>query len=178
MDTLIIHPSDRTTAFLNVLYNQRKNIEILDYNISNSAVRQMLQRYNSIMLLGHGTEYGLLSSYNPHNRFDRFFINPSHVNFLRNKELICIWCNANIFGEKYDLHGLFSGMVISEMSEAIELGVETTQEELDRENKLFAERLRFCLDNHSLHEIPEIFPTLDQSKSPLTLFNYSSIYYI
>lgn len=178
MDALIIHPSDITTDFLNVLYSQRNNIELLNYNISDSAVTNMLQRYDKLMLLGHGTEYGLLSSYNPYNTFDRFFVNASHVNYLQNKELICIWCNANIFGEKYGLRGLFSGMIISEMSEAVELGIKTTQEELDRENKLFAERLRFCLDNYQLCQIPDIFPTLDRTNSQLTSFNYSNIFYL
>lgn len=32
------------------------------------------------------------------------------------------------------LHGLFTGMIVSELSEALLYQVETTQEELDREN--------------------------------------------
>lgn len=46
-------------------------------------------------------------------------------------------------------------MIITEMSEALLYGIETSQEELDRENVKLAKRLRFLLDEDTaLHEIP------------------------
>ena len=37
---------------------------------------------------------------------------------LRRHPVIGIWCHANLFAERFRLHDLFSGMVISEMEEA------------------------------------------------------------
>ena len=60
-------------------------------------------------------------------------VNSSHVQFLRDKTCIGIWCKADQFAKDYKLHGLFSGMIISEMYEAIKEHITTTQEEIDRE---------------------------------------------
>ena len=60
-----------------------------------------------------------------------------HVQFLRDKACIGIWCYANKFAEKYRIHGLFSGMIISGLQEAIDLGVPATKEEIDMEIEKF-----------------------------------------
>lgn len=180
MRTLIIHPEDNTTSFLNVIYNNLNDVDIItNNNTSNHNIKEEINSHDRIILLGHGTEYGLFSGQNPKTHsFDRIMVDCRHVQMLREKEIIAIWCNANIFGEKYGLHGLFSGMVISELVESIECGVQTTQLELDRENIRFAENLRYCLDNYELSAIPSEFIRLNSARTPLTDFNYNSIYFL
>ena len=99
--------------------------------------------YATIMMLGHGNKYGLFSKPNKIGKQERFLITDRHVQFLRGKTCIGIWCYANMFAEKYKLHGLFSGMIISELQEAIDLEVAATKEEIDREMEKFANRLKY-----------------------------------
>ena len=77
------------------------------------------------------------------------------------------------------LHGLFTGMIVSELSETLLYQVETTQEELDRENVKLAMRLRSLLDAKiPLSEIPKRMLAMDDVHSPLTTFNYNNFYYL
>lgn len=70
-------------------------------------------------------------------------------------------------------------MSITEMSEALLYGIETSQEELDRENVKLAKRLRFLLDEDTaLYEIPSRILALDDVHSPLTDFNYHNFHYV
>ena len=77
------------------------------------------------------------------------------------------------------LHGLFTGMIVSELSEALLYQVETTEEELDRENVKLAMRLRLLLDAIiPLNEIPKRMLAMDDVHSPMTTFNYNNFYYL
>ena len=99
------------------------------------------------------------------------------MQFLRDKTCIGIWCHADQFAQRYQLHGLFSGMIISELQEAIDYGIEVTKDEIDREMVKFAQRLRHCIDNYDLEEVPMRMKELDDVKSALTTFNYDRLYY-
>ena len=92
---------------------------------------------------------------------------------------MAVWCNADKFARAEGLHGLFTGMIVSEVSEALLYQVETTQEELDRENVKLAMRLRTLLDERiPLSEIPKRMLEMDDVHSPLTTFNYKNFYYL
>jgi hypothetical protein len=128
-------------------------------------------------MLGHGNQYGLFSKPNKNGKYERFLITDRHVQFLRDKTCIGIWCHADKFAEKYGLHGLFSGMIISELQEAIDYHIEATKEEIDSEMALFTRRLKACLEGYDLKDIPIIMRNLDYQKSELNIFNYSHLYY-
>ena len=65
------------------------------------------------------------------------------------------------------------------LSEALLYHVETTQEELDRENVKLAMRLRTLLDEEiPLREIPERMLAMDDVHSPLTTFNYKNFFFL
>ena len=93
--------------------------------------------------------------------------------------IIGIWCHAMEFAKKEGLHGLFSGMIISEMSEAEEYGVATDKESMDRTNRIMFTQLRRLLDEGTpIHEIPERLKALDTTQSDLSRFNYKRFYYV
>ena len=86
---------------------------------------------------------------------------------------------ADQFARAEGLHGLFTGMIVSELNEALLYQVETTQEELDRENVKLARRLRALLDERvPLSEIPKRMLAMDDVHSPLTTFNYKNFHYL
>lgn len=174
----IIHANDPTTKVLSQLYEMRNDISIVsDETSTNVEIQSAIRRDNVIMMLGHGNQYGLFSKPNRNGRYERFLITDRHVQFLREKTCIGIWCHADLFAEKYSLHGLFSGMIISEKQEAEDLNIRTTKEEISIEMSKFVYRLKSCINKYDLQEIPIMMSKLDDVKSELTKFNYSRLYY-
>lgn len=68
-------------------------------------------------------------------------------------------------------------MIVSEMHEAINEHITTTQEKIDREMLKFTSRLRDCILKYGLKDTPMRMKVLDDVKSELTQFNYSNLYY-
>ena len=174
----IIHATDPTTQVLSHLYQQREDVRMLitERNTS-SDVQRAIRSDDVVMMLGHGNEYGLFSKPEKNGEYRRFLITDKHVQFLRDKSCIGIWCYANKFAEKYKLHGLFSGMIISELQEAIDLGVAATKEEIDKEMEKFTIRLKDCMETYGLEQTPFRMKEYDDVQSELTKFNYSNLYY-
>ena len=128
-------------------------------------------------MLGHGNQYGLFSRPSKNGKYERLLITDKHVQFLRGKVCIGIWCYANVFAERYGLHGVFSGMIVSELQEAIDNHIVATKDEIDYEMELFTIRLKYCLENYKLEEIPKAMKCFDYSRTPLNEFNYNNIFY-
>ena len=73
---------------------------------------------------------------------------------------------------------IFTGMIVSELNEALLYQVKTTQEELNRENVKLARRLRALIDERiPLSEIPKRMLAMDDVHSPLTTFNYKNYFF-
>ena len=174
----IIHANDPTTKVLSYLYELRQDISARITEAStNSDIQRAIRGDNTIMMLGHGNQYGLFSKPDKNGEYKRFLITDRHVQFLRDKTCIGIWCHANEFAERYGLHGLFSGMIISELQEAIDYDIHTTKEEIDAEMEKFTRRLNDCIDSFGLAETSIRMRGLDDVKSELTIFNYNNLYY-
>lgn len=174
----VIHPQDPTTNVLSRLYEAREDVTMrITEKCTNSEVKDAIRSAGSIMMLGHGNKYGLFSIPDKESIYRRLIVNSDHVQFLRDKPCIGIWCYANEFAMHYRLHGLFSGMIISELHEAVENNISATKEEIDSEMELFVSRLRDCIEKHDLKEVPQVMADSDYSKSELNVFNYSHLYY-
>ena len=90
-------------------------------NPSKSECKQaIMNELGKIILIGHGTEYGLLNE-----KLNGYLIDSEMVHLLRNKIVIGIWCNASNFAIKHDLKGFFTSMFISNEKELIECGFKT-----------------------------------------------------
>ncbi|MBO5659536.1 MAG: hypothetical protein J6R98_00690 [Bacteroidaceae bacterium] len=134
------------------------------------------------MLLGHGSECGLFSRTDEGvQEFDRIIVGHPHAFHLRRHggNVIAIWCHADKFARKEGLHGLFSGMIISDKDEAEEYGLITLQRHIEEVNEEMFARLRKLLDdNIPLYEIPERMKALNDKPSWLTNFNYGNFHYM
>ncbi len=175
---LVIHANDPTTRVLSRLYESREDFCLrLDEHSSNAAIIGAVKNTDSVMMLGHGNHFGLLSIPDKKGQYRRHLVDSRHVQFLRRKPCIGIWCYANEFAKQYGLQGLFSGMIISELHEAEENNIPATKEEIDTEMEKFVARLKFCIETYGLHDVPARMLELDDIHSPLTEFNYNNLYY-
>ena len=168
---------------LSALYDGLEAQVVAD-NCSTKEMGHLLHHVSTqerIMLLGHGSDKGLFYRADDSKEgFDKIIVGHPHTYHLRKHggNIVAVWCNANQFARAEGLHGLFTGMIVSELCEALLYQVETTQEELDRENVKLARRLRTLLDTRiPLSEIPKRILVMDDVHSPLTTFNYKNFYY-
>lgn len=143
MKTLVIHPIDSTTDFLTKIY-YNKNYTVVRERISNSALIDLIRQNDRIIMLGHGTSLGLLSGEN-------FILTSKHVQFLRDKICIGIWCYANEFFIKYGLKGFYTGMFISEIDEAYYEGFRLISEkDIEYSNDLFSKSISANIDSNNI----------------------------
>ena len=61
MKTLIIHPEDSTTTFLSQIYASLTNKTIVKGGITKSELREIIESHDRVLMLGHGSPYGLLN---------------------------------------------------------------------------------------------------------------------
>ena len=181
---LVIHPKDKTTTMPSVLY-EGLQAQAVDECRSTKEMGHLLHHVSTqerIMLLGHGSDKGLFfRKDDSKDEFDKVIVSHAHAYHLRKHggNIVAVWCNADQFARAEGLHGLFTGMIVSELSEALLYQVETTQEELDRENVKLAMRLKSLLDARiPLSEIPKRMLAMDDVHSPLTTFNYRNFHYL
>ena len=181
---LVIHPKDKTTAMLSALYDGLE-AQVIDDSRSPKERGRPLHHVSTPerpMSLGHGSDRGLFfRADDSKDEFDKIIVGHSHAYHLRKHggNIVAVWCNADLFARAEGLHGLFSGMIVSELSEAQLYKIETTQEEVDSENVKLARRLRTLLDERiPLSEIPKRLLAMDNGHSPLTTFNYKNFYYL
>ncbi len=179
---LVIHPDDRSTDFLREIYKGKPNVtlfnEINEVKLE-EAITAAKDDKELTMFLGHGCPYGLFRIH-PIDNLDNMLLidgDDAKAYLSRRKNLFGMWCHANRFAVEQKLSGLWSGMIISEVHEAVYMNVKTCQEEVTEENLLLARNVRHCLDNYPLSEIPAVLKTMDKRKSELTNFNYQSWYF-
>ena len=142
MSTLIIHPQDHSTDFLDIVYKDIPNKLVIRNSFSKDDIKELIVEFDRVMMMGHGSPSGLFSV----GQFDvdgAFIIDNSFVDILSEKEdSVYIWCHADQFVEANNLKGFYSGMFISEVGEAMFCGVmEANQKMVDESNYGFCDML-------------------------------------
>ena len=139
------------------------------------AREAIVDEQDTIVLIGHGTDYGLLNK-----NLNGYFIDSGWVNLLRNKTIIGIWCNASNFADRYDLTGFFTSMFISNAQELIDCGFQTfdnCDEVIRIQNQIFASRINQLLSTTtpSRDWATILFDSLDNEES-FVYYNYEAMY--
>jgi hypothetical protein len=132
--TLIIHPKDRSTTFLDIVYESVVDKTVITGGISKEEVNELIKEHDRVMMMGHGCPDGLFSVGQFQTK-NGLIVDYNTVNFLKENSVF-IWCNADRFVRKHNLKGFFSGMFISEVGEANYCGVYGTDQEIVNESNL------------------------------------------
>lgn len=152
MKTLVIHPKDETTDFLGKIY-EKHDWTVINTNMPKHQLKKMITDHDRIIMLGHGTDKGLIG-------FGNAFIDSNYVYLLRDKIGVYIWCDANVFVEKYGLKGFYTGMIISEYYEALYCSVNTTYQEIEESNLLFSNAIKEAIGKpNMLSEVQRLYVT-------------------
>jgi hypothetical protein len=146
MKTLVIHPEDPSTDFLKGIYKDKDWTVFTEHrgNIRKRKFYDMVKEHDRIIMMGHGCPAGLFYTH----------IDSEIVPILREKVCVCIWCNADQFVHKYGLKGFFTGMFISEVSEARWFGMkDVLQDEVTYSNVLFSMELNKVIDEPNAYDL-------------------------
>jgi len=184
MKTLVIHPYDKSTDFLVPIYMNLKSfpdfddVTIIRGGMTKDEINEQIKQHDRIMMMGHGSPMGLFSVGQFPETYS-FIIDGHTVEYLQDKECIFIWCNADRFVETNNLKGLYSGMFISEVSEAYFCGLPNTpQEVVNESNDIFAMEMGE-VSHQSLNEIYEHIKSnygILAQDNPVALYNYNRLY--
>jgi len=166
MKTLVIHPQDPTTAFLSIIYAD-KDYTVITHNVSKTDLKIAINGHDRIIMLGHGNHHGMFG-------FGRFVIDSRWVYLLRQKSVVCIWCNADLFVRKYALTGLYTGMIVSDYNEAYLYCLHSfTDKNIEDSNTMFALAMKDAIDGVSLNKVLPIYSDDDNT---IIYFNRQNIY--
>ena len=139
MKTLIIHPADHSTSFLDIVYNSIPDKTVITGGVTKSEIQRLIREHDRVMMMGHGSPGGLFSvgqfKYSGW-RNSGYIIDQHCVPLLKQKkDNVFIWCHADKFVNLFGLKGFYSGMFISEVVEAVYEGLPNTkQETVDESN--------------------------------------------
>ena len=177
--TLIIHPKDDSTTFLDTIYKDMKDITLITGGVSKSDVVQLIIEHERIMMMGHGSPGGLFAM-GQFKTYAPYIIDYTIVPYLRQKhDNVFIWCNADRFVTTYQLEGFYSGMFISEVGEATYCGLPgMTQDIVDESNFTFCELISRHINESKfvIHENIKKEYGLIAENNPVALYNHKRLY--
>lgn len=156
MKTLIIHPNDGSTSFLDIVYNDVPNKTVITKNAPRENLIYLMKTHDRVMMMGHGSPRGLFSVGAFRGKLG-MVIDQEFVKILKEKDnSVFIWCNADKFVEKYNLRGFYTGMFVSEVGEAMYCGLSSfvNQDDVDESNLGFCNIMAQAIneDQEVLHE--------------------------
>jgi hypothetical protein len=181
MKTLIIHPKDRTTDFLKPIYENIPNATVLTEGLKSDVI-ELIKEHDRIIMMGHGSPWGLfgVGRFREGNYYSSYVIDNETVHaLLPKKQNVFIWCNADKFVNRHELKGFYSGMFISEVSEATYCDLPgIPQSVVDESNNQFATIVGKVI-NEPLREaykgIRQQYKVLAEG-NPVAQYNYERLY--
>ena len=179
MKTLIIHPEDESTSFLDIVYAPIENKTVITGGVSKAEVQRLIREHDRVMMMGHGSPGGLFAIGQFINS-PAYIIDQSMVPALKEKDnSVFIWCNADKFVNTFKLKGFYSGMFISEVGEAHYCGLPgTEQEQVDESNFGFVNIVSKYIneDKNIIHENVVKEYGLIAEENPVALYNNNRLY--
>jgi hypothetical protein len=187
--TLVIHPDDPSTDFLSPIYDNIFQATVVTGGVSKEELKQMIIYHDRVIMLGHGSPHGLFSvgmfrddpSVIYPQRFNyAYAIDSTMVEVLNQKDNnVYIWCNADQFVNRHKLKGFYSGMFISEVSEATYCGLPgTEQDQVDQSNHYFAQLLGEAINDpldQAYDYVLDNYGLLTEDNA-VALYNYNRLY--
>lgn len=143
-------------------------------NPRRSEVKRLLSAHpeRPLVLLGHGTERGLLNE-----KWDGYVVGSELVQLLRRQQLVIgVFCYAGNFADAYGLRGFFTSMFISNVQESVEAGYPAEAGTIRSENVEFSRRL-----NELIRTEPEVslwpgkLMEYGMTREPFVRYNYEAM---
>jgi hypothetical protein len=140
--TLIVHPKDSSTIFLNDVYAPISNKTVIQGGITKKELIYLIEAHDRIMMMGHGSPSGLFAI-GQFPETSLYIIDNELISILEKKQdNVFIWCYASSFIDNTNLPGFATGMFISEVGEALFCGLKgINQQIVDESNSTFVREI-------------------------------------
>lgn len=173
---------DRDTELLQNIWQDLhidRYIEI-NYDSENyeAAIEEaLIAEDDTLIICGHGTSYGLL---HPNLNSGQYIIHENNVHLIHAQNVIGIWCWASAFAQTHHLQGFYTGMFISNLTEARHYLYEPCVNDILLDSHIQE------FENYFMHHVNELLqqniPLQDWEGSFSTInsvgrFNNNSLYY-
>lgn len=179
MSTLVIHPHDESTHFLKPIYENIPDKTVITGGLSKVELNELIDSHDRVMMMGHGSPWGLFSVGKFTDAAPYIIDNTTVYLLLQKQNSVFIWCNADQFVNRHQLKGLYSGMFISEVGEAMYCGLPNTpQSVVDESNDSFASMLGNVINKpirDAYNEIKTKYSLLAESNA-VALYNSNRLY--
>ena len=179
--TLIVHPKDNTTTFLNGVYANIADKTVVQSGVTKKELIELMKNHDRIMMMGHGSPEGLFA-------VGQFIDKPLYIidhemaSILEQKrDNIFIWCYASSFMKSTQLAGFGTGMFISEVIEAYSCGLNDFEDKhVDDSNLLFVNEISKLIDMDSAGIYQNIMGGVYKNLTevnPVAKYNYERLHY-
>lgn len=170
-DTLVFHKDDPSTRMLCQVY-EGKGWDVLTkscYDIDDEEVKELFEKHDRLVFLGHGTPYGLMGMFG-----------SEVASYMKGKKIFAIWCNADAYFKQHHIgEGQFvTGNMPSEVWECRSAGCGKISTELMLENitywsKLCADVTEDCLEGKVKESVDYIRKNYLEKygNHPVTIYN-------
>jgi len=155
LKTLVIHLDDPSTYFLHKIYERKENMDVINNasKFTTETLKEKMKEYDRILLLGHGCPDGLFNNRNGIEGV-HFVVDGTFSEILSKKDVVAVFCNADLFLAKFKIKASFySGMFISEVSEARGYDIFASEGEIEFSNYLFSSLLGLTLNMDPVERI-------------------------
>lgn len=143
-----------------------------------SKLHNLINQHDRIIMLGHGSKDGLFAINSIEKGTNRLIVSSKLVCLLRQKQLIGIWCDADEFFRKYSLHGVCTGMIISELEEAYLYCIKCSSENLTKSNEAFSNALGNSINNDDMiSKVKCLYNSGKFENNNIVTFNENNIFY-
>ena len=180
MKTLIIHPEDPSTSFLDIVYTPIENKTVVTGGVTKARLQSMIYEHDRVMMMGHGSPGGLFSIGKFAGNCGAYIIDQQMIPALKEKNnSVFIWCNADKFVNTFKLEGFYSGMFISEVGEAYYCGLPgTEQDQVDESNYSFVNIIAKYIndDKNIIHENVIKEYGIIAEENPVAFYNNNRLY--
>lgn len=134
-DCLILSNLWRNINDINIIEIKPDSID-WEYKVDKAIEKEK----DILIIAGHGTTQGLLF---PDFSKGEYIIHENNINLINAKTIICCWCYASSFVQKYNLNAFSTSMFISNESEALDnLIYDCDQTYINNTGKQFFSRIK------------------------------------
>jgi len=172
---------DMDTLMLPSIWERLDNVNVVEiglrtFHFEDRVAEAIANEDDTLILCGHGTSWGLL---HPNFHTGQYIIHENNYRDIHARNLICVWCHAADFAERYHVNGFFSSMFISNVNEAQEHlgnGTDLTQDQIGDSELIFCRRLNALLrDGTPLNEWVPTLKSLMNENNMVERYNYNGL---
>lgn len=180
MTAILSNCGDNDTAVLRNIWNKIPDIQVIEVGkgVKRSDIDEALKKEEDLLILaGHGYPAGLFGA---GDFDDNCIIDSKNSSLIKAKKVIGIWCHASSFAKSMGLKGFFSGMFISNKTEASFYlgGSEYENEEIWKyETDFCLELQKLIMGKTPMKKWPQAIIKKSDMTNPIIKYNMSRLRY-